>query len=112
MSVKAQISKIEKEIFSTKSGGVEEKILEQLLAIHGGLNRLKANFDRRKAFLWFKVFGEVPKPVEYAECLEAAKRLTGRYGDLETYIRETKDHEPMDSLSPEKLKLLKEIFTD
>ncbi len=112
MSVKAQISKIEKKIFPTKLGGVDQKILDSLRAINDRMNILKAGFSREKQFKWFKVFGTLPKPVEYEECFEAAKQLTERYGDFETYIRGTKDNKPMDSLSPEKRKLLKEIFRD
>jgi hypothetical protein len=86
MSVKAQISKIEKEIFPTKSGGVDQKILDQVSAIHDRLNQLKSKFDRRKEGLWLNVFGEMPRKVEYDECFEQAKKLTERYGDFENYI--------------------------
>lgn len=108
--LKAKIDKAEVAIFLTKTGGVDQRILESLLAINDRLNALKAGFNREKQFKWFKVFNELPREETYEECLEQARKLTLEHGTFENYIVYKKANPP--KMTPEKEQIFKQIFRD
>ena len=113
MSVKAQISKIEKEIFP-KSGPVDPEILRCITIFHERVNKNELRFTDEQKVLWIKLFGEEPRQVNQDECLKSAQAASDRYGNFKNYIeafRKEKGKIDLDLLDQHEIELLMDCFS-
>jgi len=109
MSVKARISKIEKQILP-KSGPVDPEILRCITMFHERINRNKLRFTDEQNVLWIKLNGE-PRQVTQDECLKLAQAASDRYGDFKHYIEAIRNGKRRNlDLNPHERELLMGCF--